>query len=77
MVFNMKTHLKIHIGIKPYVCKYPGCVKKFVQSSNLNAHSKVHVKRDAKLKLQEELNDDENIDEDKLAESNGGSKNVG
>jgi hypothetical protein len=34
--------MRIHTGEKPYACTYPGCFKRFSQSSNLNAHEKTH-----------------------------------
>jgi len=34
--------MRTHTGEKPYLCKFPGCNRRFAQSSNLCAHEKVH-----------------------------------
>lgn len=39
---NLKEHKYIHLGIKPFKCSFPGCNKKYRQSSQLSIHKKTH-----------------------------------
>jgi len=34
---------RIHSGIRPHVCDYPGCNKQFIQRSALTVHARVHT----------------------------------
>ena len=40
-----QEHLYIHSGEKPYKCRFPGCMKRYRQSSQLSVHKKVHMRR--------------------------------
>ncbi|OMJ73404.1 hypothetical protein SteCoe_27913 [Stentor coeruleus] len=39
---NLREHMYIHTGEKPYACNEPGCEQKFRQGSLLSIHKKIH-----------------------------------
>jgi uncharacterized Zn-finger protein len=41
---NLREHMYIHTGLKPYVCKEVGCGQSFRQGSLLSIHKKEHSK---------------------------------
>ena len=39
---NLREHVYIHTGERPYQCNQPGCFARFRQGSQLSAHKKIH-----------------------------------
>ena len=42
-VFSNYSSERIHTGVRPHVCDYPGCDKQFIQRSALTVHARVHT----------------------------------
>ncbi len=38
----LKEHIYIHTGEKPFICKHPGCGRRFRQAGKLSIHKKSH-----------------------------------
>lgn len=42
---NMREHGYIHTNEKPFGCRFPGCSKRYRQSSQLTVHHKTHARK--------------------------------
>jgi uncharacterized Zn-finger protein len=50
---NLREHLFIHSGERPYKCTEPGCSKTFRQGSLLSIHRRIHKEINNNLQFQE------------------------
>lgn len=46
---NLREHIYIHTGVRPYKCTVPGCSKTFRQGSLLSIHRKTHEKNQSHI----------------------------
>jgi hypothetical protein len=42
-ITNLKRHVKLHNGNKPFCCTHPGCDKRFARRSDLQTHVRIHT----------------------------------
>ncbi|KAL0485988.1 zinc finger protein [Acrasis kona] len=40
---NLRRHVKLHSGNKPFLCEHPDCGKKFARRSDLQTHARIHT----------------------------------
>jgi uncharacterized Zn-finger protein len=52
--FNLRTHVRIHTGDRPYVCPFDSCNKRFAQSTNLKSHILTHAKGNKQQQQQQQ-----------------------
>ena len=52
---NLREHINIHTGKKPFQCKEPGCGKYFRQGSLLSIHRRIHKEIRKGLELKKPL----------------------